>query len=91
MRYIPVPNVVFTDRNGNSFEVKDRREIESDQVFAFNIDTKGESQLDAIAVRRDVFGPNGLTRLYQIFDFNITAIKEADFDLTKLQTLRIPV
>ena len=91
MRYVRIPNVVFTNRNGDSFEVKDRRPIEQNQVLALSIDTKGEAFLDAIATRRDVYGENGTSRIYQIFDFNIVAIKEANFDLTRIRRLDIPV
>lgn len=67
------------------------RPIETDLVLAREIVTKGERQLDAIATRRDVYGVNGLTRIFQIFDFNIVAFKESSFDLTKIRRLKIPV
>lgn len=91
MRYIPIPIITFEDVNGNSFPVHDRRPIETGQSFRQEITLKGETQLDAITTRRDVYGPDGLSRLYEIFDFNIVRLKEANFNLRNIRTLRIPV
>lgn len=90
MRYTDVETITFTDSNGNSFPVKNVREI-STQTLAFEIDKNENDLLDEVASRREVFGEFGEIQSWRIFDLNIAEFTEVDFDLTKIKRVKIPV
>lgn len=89
-RYIDVDTIVFTDINGNNFEVKDTRPI-SEQTLSFEIDKRENDLLDEIASRREIYGDFGEIQSWRIFDLNIEKLTEVNFDLTKIKRLKIPV
>ena len=89
-RYIDVDTIVFTDINGNNFEVKDTRPI-SEQTLSFEIDKRENDLLDEIANRREIYGDFGEIQSWRIFDLNIEKLTEVNFDLTKIKRLKIPV
>lgn len=89
-RYLNVDTLSFTDRLGNTYPVKDIREIPSEQI-SFEIDVDEETLLDEIASRQEVFGDFGEQQSYRIFDLNIEILTEANFDLTNIKRLKVPV
>jgi len=89
-RYADVDTITFTDVNGNSYPVKDIREI-STQTLAFEIDKNENDLLDEIASRREVYGDFGEVQSWRIFDLNIAEFAEVDFDLSKIKRVKIPV
>ena len=90
MRYIDVDTVTFTDINGKSYPVKDRRDISS-QTLAFEIDIKESDLLDEVASRREVYGDFGEVHAWRIFDLNIVKLTEVGFDMSKIKRLKIPL
>ena len=90
MRYIDVDTVTFTDINGKSYPVKDRRDI-STQTLAFEIDVKEGDLLDEVASRREVYGDFGEVHAWRIFDLNIVRLTEVGFDMSKIKRLKIPL
>jgi len=90
MRYIDVDTVTFTDINGKSYPVKDRRDI-STQALAFEMDVKEGDLLDDIASRREVFGDFGEVQAWRIFDLNIVRLTEVGFDIDKIKKMKIPL
>ena len=89
-RYIDVDTIVYTDINGKSFSVKDAREI-SNQTLGFTIDVKKGNLLDEIASRKQIYGDNGESQAWKIFDINIAELAEVDFDIDQLKRLKIPI
>ena len=89
-RYANVETITFTDINGNSYPVKDVREI-STQTLSFKIDKNENDLLDEIASRREVYGDFGEVQSWRIFDLNIVEFTEKNFDLTKINRVKIPV
>jgi len=89
MRYYLCDDVTFTDYSRGDVIIKDRREIPVEEV-RFEIDKKSSELLDEIACRPEVFGDNGEIQTYRIFDLNIAAIVQNNFDLTKIKKVKIP-
>lgn len=89
-RYNDVDTIVFTDVNGIPHSVKDIRPI-SEQTMAFEIDKNKYDLLDEVANRPSVFGAYGESKSWQIFDLNIVKLTEANFDLSRITRLKIPV
>ena len=106
MRYFNVANATFVDWNGNSWAVKEMREVpmaippgqkvaKYQQATALvplkTIPALGASTfLDEIASRPDVYGEDAEGDCYLIFDMNADAIASASFDLGTLKVLVIP-
>lgn len=89
-RYVNIDTISFTDKNEQSFPVKDIRPI-SDEPIAFTLPVSGAKLLDEIASRQDVYGNFGEGQSHRIFDANIVKLMESKFDLTKLKELNIPL
>ena len=89
-RYIDVDTIVYTDINRKSYSVKDAREI-SNQTLGFTIDVKKGNLLDEIASRKQIYGDNGESQAWKIFDINIAELAEVDFDIDQLKRLKIPI
>jgi len=89
-RYSDIDTITFTDVNGNSYPVKDIRLISS-QTFALEIDRSEHDLLDEIASRREIYGDFGEVQSWRIFDLNIVKFTEANFSLTKIKRIKIPV
>lgn len=90
MRYFDVPVVTFNDANNRVTQVRDLRPIPT-QVIDFEIPIKEQDLLDEIASRESIFGPGAEPQSYRIFDANIVELFDAEFDLTRIRRLRIPV
>lgn len=89
-RYIDVDTIIFTDVNGNQFSVKDIRPI-STQTLSFEIDKNEKNLIDEVASRKEIYGDFGEIQSWRIFDMNIKELTEANFDLTKIKKLKIPL
>jgi hypothetical protein len=90
MRYLNVPNILFKTVNGNSFTIKDFREIPTYTLLAA-ININKDDMLDEIAQRQEVYGEGLEDLCYMLFDMNVEKLAENNFNLSKLQTLQIPV
>lgn len=90
MRYFTQDDIVFTNRNGKSFTLKEIREFPKYVTMAI-LQIQGASSLDEIASREEVYGDDMESQSYKIFEHNAKDIVNAGFDLTKLTTLRIPM
>lgn len=93
MRYFGTPKMVFTDVDGNEYELIEPQEIQDNVavlIHGFQIDLQREDELDEIAQRRNVYKDGNEPAWYNIFDFNVVDIVENDYSITGLQTLDIP-
>ena len=89
-RYNDIDTVSFTDKNGNSFPVKDIRPIPSNPV-ALSIPITNETDIDEVSSRADIYGDLAEDQTYRIFDANIVNLTESNFDVNSLPELKIPV
>lgn len=90
MRYFNIDTISFNDALGRTVPVKDIRPIPEYQIN-FEIDTRENDLLDEIASRSTVYGEGAEDQSYKIFDANIVALVEAEFDMANIKRLKIPV
>ena len=89
MRYQEVENVVFTNKDGNSFTIKDMREYpEYTTLLPLEIDEN--VMVDEIASRPEIYGLGAEDQSFKIFEHNKVKIFEARFMLSKLSKVDIP-
>ncbi len=89
-RYINVDTITFTNIDGNSYPVKDTREI-SVQTINQEIDVDKGDLLDEIASRNEVFGANGEIQTWRLFDANIVTLTENNFQIENIKKLKVPL
>ncbi len=89
-RYFIVPSESFNDKDGNTFPVKPFREIPVEPV-SLELPIIQGTLLDEVATRETVYGEFGEGEVFRIFDANVIKLAEADFDLTKLKALKVPL
>jgi hypothetical protein len=89
-RYINVDTITFTNFDGNSYPVKDTREI-SVQTINQEIDVDKGDLLDEIASRNEVFGANGEIQTWRLFDANIVTLTESNFQIENIKKLKVPL
>lgn len=89
-RFADVETINFTAADKTTYPVKDSRSI-SDQVLSFEIDKNENDLLDEVASRQEVYGNFGEIQSWRIFDLNIVKLTESNFDLTKINRLKIPI
>jgi hypothetical protein len=89
-RYISVDTISYLHVDGNTYPVKDIREILEEPV-SFEIDVKENDLLDEIASRQSVYDDNGELQSYRIFDANIVKLTESNFEFTNIKRLKVPV
>lgn len=89
-RYISVEIIAFKNVDGNTYPVKDIREIPKETI-GFEIDIKKGDTLDEVASRKSVFGEEGEFQAYRIFDANIIKLTESNFNLINIKRLKIPI
>jgi hypothetical protein len=87
---LQIGTVVFTDINGIVYTMKDIRPIEPAATF-FEVPKSTDELLDSVAVRTEVFGEGGENKVWKLFDQNAVALVDANFDLTQLRKIRVPV
>jgi hypothetical protein len=85
-----VANIVFTDTNGRTYTIKDIRPIVPAATY-FEIAKTSNDMLDSVACKPEVFGDGGEDKVYKLFDQNAVAIVDANFDITQLRKIRIPI
>ena len=90
MRYNTVDDIVYTDKNGTNYTVKDRREIPE---YETGLIIKNEKNLflDELASRPEYFGDNSEDLMYVIVDHNVEKITENNFNLSMLKEIKIPI
>lgn len=89
MRYIDIRNIEFTNINGKTFKIKDRREIPNYTLLTKYSKDKKELG-DEIAVKREIFGEGSESLTYRIYEANIIALIENRFNFEKLKIINIP-
>jgi hypothetical protein len=89
-RYINVETITFTNIDGNSYPVKDTREI-SVQTINQEIDVDKGDLLDEIASRNEVFGANGEIQTWRLFEANIITLTENNFQIENIKKLKVPL
>ena len=90
MRYRNVDTISFTDVYGNSYAVKDMREIPDYETLK-TLKLKQGDRIDEIVSRPEFYGNGTEDESYKVFEHNIDIITEADFDLSKIKELEIPI
>ena len=90
MRYVEIDDVIFTDINGNSRTVKDIRPLEQLETLT-SVPIDVGTTLDEIASRPEIFGEGTEGSSYRIFDHNALALADANFEIDRLKTIRIPL
>ena len=89
MRYFNQPTVVFADKDGIGFEIKETRQLEKLNTM-LNLKINEGDDLDEIATRQNIFGEDAEILSYKIFDHNAVAIVDSNYDITRIKTLKIP-
>jgi len=90
MRYESVDTTSFTNHNNKTYAVKDKREYPNYEKL-IHVVVNSEDMIDEIASRYEVYGDGGEAESYKIVDYNIVKLFEAEFDLSKIYSLDIPV
>jgi hypothetical protein len=90
MRYTYVPTISFTDINGVTWSVKDMRERPAYLTRGTRKRVTTEP-FDYIAQLPDVYGEDKEGLAFLLWEANFPIILDASFDLTKVQTITIPV
>jgi len=89
MYYFAIPNVQFTDINGNTRTIKDMREYPA-YTSNNSISVNANDMLDEIASRPEIYGDGGEVLSYKLFEANVVALVDNNFTLSKLKRLVIP-
>lgn len=89
MRYVAIDNIEFTNANGRTFTIKDRRPIPTYTILT-EIDKTSDELGDEIAVKNEVYGENSEDLAYRIYEANIIELIESRFDFSKLKRVKIP-
>lgn len=90
MRYTNIDTISFTNKNGITVPLKDKRPIPNEDI-SFNLKIDSNAELDEISSRSDVYGEDAEDLSYKIFDANIVKIVENNYDLSKIRNLDIPL
>ena len=90
MRYLSADTIIYTDINGKSFPIKDTLPIRTFQT-ATVIQKEKDLMLDELISRKGLYGEECEDLTWAVVDHNIEAIVEADFDIGKLPTIKIPI
>jgi len=90
MRYSTIENISFETKTGKSLEIKDMREYPNYTLLGM-LKITTEDQIDEIASREEIYGDEGEALSFKIVDFNIIKLFEENFELEKLNVLKIPV
>lgn len=90
MRFLDTPTIIFTDVNGNSYPVKDIRPISKFKTM-MNLNVKTGDLPDEIMSRNEFYGAGGEDFAWALVDHNCVAFADANFDISKIKTLNIPV
>lgn len=89
MRYAGDTRLNFVDFDQNNYTLIEPQEISQDGIFQSQIEIGTGDELDALAVRPDVYGQNNEDLYFNILDYNATVIAENGYKIAGLKTLRI--
>lgn len=89
MRYRNVPDIIFNDKQGRSFTVKDIRPI-PDYENILDIKVEKGMFLDELISRKEYYDDDNEGLAYAMVDHNRVKMVENDFDISKLQKIRLP-
>lgn len=90
MRYQEVDSIAFTNVNGVSRLIKDKREFPSYNLQR-TIKVSALDELDEICTREEMFGDDSEDLNYKLFEANAEKILDANLDFTNIRTLGIPI
>jgi|WetSurMetagenome_2_1015567.scaffolds.fasta_scaffold10807_3 hypothetical protein len=90
MRYLDSPTIIYTDINGKTYPVKDTLPIRTFQTGTV-IKKEKDLMLDELISRKELYGEETEDLTWAVVDHNIEAIVEADFDIGKLASIKIPI
>lgn len=91
MRYLNSPTHSFTDANGITVSVYEQLPVPTKAASFLVVECDGQTSLEEIASRDDMYGAGAEGSSYKIFDENVRELVEVGFDLAKMRTLRVPV
>lgn len=90
MRYYNIDTIPFTNAQGITVPIKDKRPI-INEAISFEIGKTSEDELDEIASRASVYGEDAEDQSYRLFDANIVQIVENGYDLSKVRKIKVPL
>lgn len=90
LRDFDVNDIVFTDINGKSYSIKDMREYPTYTTW-FKYDLQQGDSLEEIASSMGVYGSGQESEYYKIAEHNIKNLFDAQFDLSRLKSINIPL
>ena len=88
-RYNDIDTISFTNKDGNSFPVKDIRPIPSESI-ELSVPVAGDIFIDEVVSRSDIYGDLAEDQTYRVFDANIVKLVESDFNISALVELKVP-
>lgn len=83
MRYLNVATYSFVDSYGKSVLVHEMREIPKYPV-KMTINVGSNDDLDEVASRGYVYGDGGERDSYKLYEANLTALLDANFDVSAI-------
>lgn len=90
MRYSQAPDITFVDHDGRAYPLKDKLPVKTYQT-GDRARVGADTDIDEIISRRDYYGDDAEDLSYAVVDQNIVKLVEADFDLTRIKEIAIPV
>lgn len=90
MRYFSVENVIFTNRFNKTVTIKNVLPITPKADKSVNLRIQDGDNMDEIASRNNIYGENHEMDAFKIFMENVEEIAFANYDMSRLRSLRIP-
>lgn len=91
MRYQTIDTISFTDIYGDSFAIKDMREIPDTYATKDTETIKENDRIDEIVSRTEYYGADTEGESYKLVDYNLEKLYEEKFDLSKITILKVPL
>ena len=90
MRYYNIDTIEFIDADGNSYPIKDDRDIPK-YITQTKLKVTSDIDIDEVASRPEVYGKKSEYLAYAIIEHNIVNIVNRSYSTEKLRELKIPV
>lgn len=90
MWWLEVPTTTFEAVDGKSYPIKVFREIPEYPQFV-ELVVSGDEKIDEIASRENIYGEAMEINSYAVFEANVIKLVENNFDISKMNKLKIPV
>lgn len=90
MRYAPIETISFTDVSGNTYAIKDLREIPEYEIASI-LEKNAQDKPDEVAVRDDAFEAGSEADSYRLWEANLVEIVDAGFDWTRIKKVKVPL